>query len=214
MGGAEDEDMKSALRFLAMFTGVFAFGWLGVVLYSALVLGRLEPWTDPAAGGIYPAGQDGLVRMGERVYAANGCLYCHTQAVRSASLSADLDKKLGPRRLVARDFLNRGEALAGLLRMGPDLSNYGLRAPSAAEIHRHLFEPAIAVPGSDMPSYRFLYKTRRISGERAWNAVGGLSGPHAPQAGYEVVPSEEAEALVAYLLSLKRDYPLPEAPKP
>jgi cytochrome c oxidase cbb3-type subunit II len=31
--------------------------------------------------------------------------------------------------------------------------------------------------------------------------------------GYEVVPTEDAKALVAYLLSLKRDYPLPEAPE-
>ena len=32
--------------------------------------------------------------------------------------------------------------------------------------------------------------------------------------GYEIVPTYEAEALVAYLVSLNRNYPLPEAPEP
>jgi hypothetical protein len=38
-----------------------------------------------------------------------------------------------------------------------------------------------------------------------------VSGPHAPPPGYEVLPTQEARDLVAYLLTLKHDYPLPEA---
>jgi cytochrome c oxidase cbb3-type subunit II len=41
-----------------------------------------------------------------------------------------------------------------------------------------------------------------------------LEGADAPRPGHEIVPTAEAEALVAYLLSLKRDYALPEAPAP
>jgi hypothetical protein len=41
-----------------------------------------------------------------------------------------------------------------------------------------------------------------------------LSGSRAPPAGYEIVPTEEGKALVAYLISLKRNYALPEAPEP
>jgi cytochrome c oxidase cbb3-type subunit II len=41
-----------------------------------------------------------------------------------------------------------------------------------------------------------------------------LSGSRAPPAGYEIVPTEEGKALVAYLISLKRNYSLPEAPEP
>jgi len=41
-----------------------------------------------------------------------------------------------------------------------------------------------------------------------------LLPPDSPPEGYEVVPTYEAEALVAYLLSLNRNYPLPEAPEP
>ena len=54
-------------------------------------------------------------------------------------------------------------------------------------------------------------KTEESPASPARNAVVGLKGPHAPKPGYEVVPSEDARVLVAYLLSLKRDYSLPEA---
>jgi hypothetical protein len=62
-----------------------------------------------------------------------------------------------------------------------------------------------------MPSYRYLYENRRIAGQPSAQAVPGLKGPHAPKPGYEIVPGEDARVLVAYLLSLKRDYSLPEA---
>ena len=39
-----------------------------------------------------------------------------------------------------------------------------------------------------------------------------LDGDWAPERGYEIVPTDEAVALVAYLLSLKSDVPLFEAP--
>ena len=38
-----------------------------------------------------------------------------------------------------------------------------------------------------------------------------LTGKFAPKAGYEIVPTPEAEALVDYLLSLKKDHPIPGA---
>jgi cytochrome c oxidase cbb3-type subunit 2 len=36
-----------------------------------------------------------------------------------------------------------------------------------------------------------------------------LTGKFAPPAGYEVVPTAEADRLVEYLLSLKKDFPVP-----
>jgi cytochrome c oxidase cbb3-type subunit 2 len=55
---------------------------------------------------------------------------------------------------------------------------------------------------------------QQIQGQPSDEAIRGLTGPHAPPAGYEVVPTDDAKALVAYLLSLNRNYPLPEAPLP
>jgi cytochrome c oxidase cbb3-type subunit II len=190
----------------------FAAAWLGVVAYSYVTLGRLEPKLDEASGAVSPPTISGLAVAGQRVYAANGCVYCHTQVVRPSYLSGDIEKKLGPRRTVARDFVREQPVFTGTLRIGPDLANYGLRAPSPVEIYRRLFEPSQVTPSTLMPSFRSLYKVVKISGEPSAEAVTGLTGPHAPRPGYEVIPTEEAKVLVSYLLSLKRDYPLPEAP--
>ncbi len=64
-----------------------------------------------------------------------------------------------------------------------------------------------------MPRYAFLYETRAIEGTASINALQfEADSAFAPAAGYEVVPTQRAEALVEYLLSLKLNYSLPEAP--
>lgn len=206
--------VNSVFRLLAGISAVFAAGWLGVVAYSYFTLGRVAPVTMPATGDVLPPSVSGLAEIGGQVYAANGCAYCHTQEVRPASIAADIEKHMGLRRTVARDFVFRQRVWPGLARIGPDLANYGTRVSSPNDVYRHLFEPAEVTPGSNMPAYRFLFKVRKISGQVAWDAVIGLTGPHNPPPGYEVVPTEQARALAAYLLSLKQDYPLPEAPLP
>jgi cytochrome c oxidase cbb3-type subunit 2 len=190
---------------------VFAIAWWGVVGYSYLQLGRMQPVLDENTGEVNPPPFSGLAAAGQRVYAANGCVSCHTQQVRSGAFSTDVEKKLGPRPTVARDYLRDAPAFLGHLRIGPDLTNVGLRSSDPNWFHGHLYEPQTVTPGSNMPSYRYLYGMRRIAGQPSIEAVTGLKGPYAPQPGYEVVPTEQARVLVAYLLSLKRNYPLPEA---
>jgi cytochrome c oxidase cbb3-type subunit II len=199
------------LLFLGIFI-TFASAWAGLVAYPYLMLGRLMPFNDEASGEVLPPPLPGLAQAGQRVYAANGCLYCHSQQVRPAYLSTDIAKGLGPRRTVARDYIRERPAFLGTMRTGPDLTNVGIRY-NADWQHRHLYEPAIVTKGSIMPSFRYLYRMRKIQGAPAADAITGLEGPHAPPPGYEVVPTEDAKALVAYLLSLKRNYPLPEAPE-
>jgi cytochrome c oxidase cbb3-type subunit 2 len=60
-----------------------------------------------------------------------------------------------------------------------------------------------------MPSYRFLYEKRRISGEPSADAV-KLTGKDAPPEGWEIVPTYEAKCLVAYLMSLDQSHALKE----
>lgn len=194
----------------------FAASWLGVAAYSYTHLAHLEPVTDESTGDIVPPHITGLAVAGQRVYAANGCVSCHSQQVRPAAFSTDVEKAkaehdLSVRPTVARDFLRFQPALPGSLRIGPDLANVGLRSTDVDWFHRHLYEPAEMTHGSAMPSFRYLYRLRKISGQPSAQAVQGLTGPHAPQPGYEVVPTEEARVLAAYLMSLKRNYPLPEA---
>ena len=200
----------------SLFTGIFLiFGsaWLGLVNYPLKNLGNLQPVPDEATGGVLPPTVSGLAVAGQKVYASNGCVECHSQQVRFSPLTTDIDKELGKRQTVARDYLREKTALPGTLRVGQDLSNYGARASEDINaIHRHLYEPRSVNPWSNMPSYCFLYNVVKIQGQPSNEAVIGLTGPRAPKPGYEVVPTEKAKALAAYLLSLNQSYPLPESP--
>jgi cytochrome c oxidase cbb3-type subunit 2 len=60
-----------------------------------------------------------------------------------------------------------------------------------------------------MPAFRFLYEKRRVSGERAADAL-ILSGPDALPEGWEIVPTYDAKCLVAYLMSLDQSHALKE----
>jgi cytochrome c oxidase cbb3-type subunit 2 len=75
----------------------------------------------------------------------------------------------------------------------------------------HLYNPVSEVKSSIMPPFRFLFKKEKIDGAPSPDAL-PLQGELAPPAGYEIVPSEDAKNLVAYLLSLRVDVPLYDAP--
>lgn len=80
---------------------------------------------------------------------------------------------------------------------------------SAAWHHRHLYHPRSVTPWSTMPAFRFLYEKRRITGEPSADAL-KLGGPDAAPDGWEVVPTYDARALVAYLMSLDQSHELKE----
>jgi cytochrome c oxidase cbb3-type subunit 2 len=80
---------------------------------------------------------------------------------------------------------------------------------SAEWHHRHLYSPRSVTLDSNMPAFRFLYEKRPIGSEPSANAV-QLTPTDAPPLGWEVVPTYEAECLVAYLMSLDQSHPLKE----
>lgn len=201
-----------------IFTGIFlAFttSWVGLVAYPYFNLGNLQPLaSDEAVGGVVPPALSGQAIAGQRVYAANGCVYCHSQQVRQPHVTkADILRGWGKRASVARDYLRESPSFLGTQRIGPDLANIGARITDPQWLHRHLYEPSQVFPGTVMPSYRYLYNVRKIAGERSNQAL-DLTGPHAPKPGWEAVPTEDARNLVSYLISLNQNYPLPEAPEP
>jgi cbb3-type cytochrome oxidase cytochrome c subunit len=124
---------------------------------------------------------------------------------------ADMERGWGLRGSVARDYLQDAPLMLGSQRLGPDLANIGQRQPDAAWHLKHLYAPAALVDGSSMPPYRFLFETRKIHQAPSPAAL-VLEGDLAPEPGYEVVPTDDALALAAYLVSLKADAPLFEAP--
>ncbi|HEY2614663.1 MAG TPA: cbb3-type cytochrome c oxidase subunit II, partial [Chthoniobacterales bacterium] len=84
---------------------------------------------DEDGNDAYPAPKSGMADRGRRVYAANGCVYCHSQQVRADYAASDIDRKWGERRSAPRDYIFERPVLLGKMRMGPDLSNVGKRAP-------------------------------------------------------------------------------------
>jgi len=323
--------------FLGIF-GTFAFSWAGLVLIPNYQIGHLDPQMDEDGNDPYPAPKSGMADRGRRIYAANGCAYCHSQQMRADYAGSDLERtrdadpkkpKWGERRSAPRDYLFEHPVLLGKTRLGPDLANIGKAAPAeeenaapaaspaapttpqaspaanaapaaspatspakaaattspaaaaasppastttqtsstasatpaaspgvspvkavaatspataaaspaapasaapaasasptgttvatngaplpytAAWHHRHLYSPRSVASDSNMPAYRFLYEKRRISGERAADALNLGEGDAVPE-GWEVVPTYEARCLVAYLMSLDQSHALNE----
>ncbi len=108
-----------------------------------------------------------------------------------------------------RDYFGETYAFLGNTRVGPDLTNAGYRFTSRTQVHMHLYQPRAVNVWSTMPSYRHLYDLRKIQGPGSNNALPLAGTAYAPAEGYEVVPTQTAEQLVDYVLSLKRDYPTP-----
>jgi cytochrome c oxidase cbb3-type subunit 2 len=203
-----------------IFSGVlavFAIGFMTLAMAPAIQLGSLQPYVDEDTQDIYPIDVSGVQAEGRAVYVSQGCVSCHTEQVRAAGDGADIERGWGLRRTVARDYIYESPALLGSMRNGPDLANIGTRKDpadpdkySVAWHYMHLYNPQKTVPGSIMPSYRFLFEKRKIVGQVDAEAL-KLAGADAPQAGYQVVPTSQARDLVLYLTTLDHSHPLKEA---
>jgi cytochrome c oxidase cbb3-type subunit 2 len=201
-------------RLTTLFAGfflTFLTAWMGLVIIPYIQFGQLEPKLDEDTGDQFPPARSGLAERGKQVYQASGCIYCHSQQIRPYDVEDGHNRGWGARRTVPRDYLNDKPHLLGTMRTGPDLTNVGQRLSDAAWHHEHLYAPQSKSPWSTMAPYKYLYRVQKIQGQPSPNAL-KLEGEYAPPPGYEVVPTPDAEALVAYLLSLNRNYALPEAP--
>ena len=266
--------------FLGIF-GTLAFSWVGLTVIPNWQIGHLNPQSDEKGTDIYPMPQSGMVTRGARVYAANGCIYCHSQQVRAEYAGADIERKWGDRRSAPRDYIFERPVFLGKMRMGQDIANIGARAPaeqespapasspatqgaaaspgaskpptspapaapppskspataavagaspsaspsagppwpeqtrglppmySAAWHHVHLYSPRSINLDSNMPSYRFLYRARRITDARSTDSL-KLTGSDAPPEGWEIIPTFDARCLIAYLMARNQSHPLKE----
>ncbi len=123
----------------------------------------------------------------------------------------DLDHGWGLRHSVAEDYLYDYPVQLGSLRAGPDLSNIGVRNPDATLQLKHLYAPKSVTANSAMPSFKYLFTVQKIGDGPSPDAL-SLPVGDAPPAGYEVVPKPEARQLAAYLLSLRANVPVYDAP--
>jgi cytochrome c oxidase cbb3-type subunit 2 len=197
--------------------GVFAISFVLLAMAPALQLNGLQPDVNEDTGDIYPIDVSGIGAQGRAVYVSQGCVACHTEQVRGAGEGADLARGWGLRRTVARDYIYDSPVVLGYMRFGPDLANIGTRTDpdnpdkySAAWHYKHLYDPRLTSGDSIMPSYKFLFDTRKIAGQPDADAL-QLPGGEAPPPGYEIVPTTAARELVAYLTTLDHSHALTEA---
>ena len=228
--------MKNLPLLYCGILGVLVAPWCGLILASNVQFGGLQPGASEEGDPVYPKPASGIGEQGRQVYIEMGCVYCHTQQPRPESaevlfdqtvktkdgtkvepvyFSPDLARGWAKRGSVARDYIYESRPLLGFMRIGPDLADVGAR-PIAADdsdwLYLHLYDPQIKSPGSVMPPFRFLFTLKKLGDQPSPEALKlPDSAAIRPPAGYEIVPTARAQALVAYLRSLNIDYELPEA---
>jgi len=222
----------SLRSFILGLTASFGIAWLAVVVIPFFKMRSLAPIelseeTDGVAGVFIPK-RAGRIADGAMVYAENGCYLCHTQVIRPTyagndlhrpdwgGLKDDADRGDTRRETNAFDFSGEKFAQIGVSRMGPDLSNIGRRveaiyaagANPEAWLYAHLYDPRMKPErrNSTCPSFRFMFEEREVKGNVSEDAL---------QFGNEYttafIPTDDAKALVSYLLSLKKDQTVPAA---
>ena len=196
---------------------VMATSWLGFVLVPQLQLGSRQQVMVSETGQYYPSMRPGIARQGEQVYRANGCVYCHSQQVRPKGFGTDVERGWGGRpglvQSVDQDYLYDRPVMLGSQRIGPDLANIGLRQTNEVTLLIHLYDPQITMPKSVMPPYRYLFEKRELK-FGAKPSADALPLGDRVQRGYEIVPTDDARALAAYLMSLHSQTVLFETPGP
>lgn len=201
--------MKNGPVFFLGLLAAIAISWGGIVVGSHLQLSSLAPYYDETQSDAFPQRMGGIAARGQLVYADLGCAACHTQQVRRPDFGADKDRGWGERQSVARDYIYQPRPQLGASRLGPDLATYGARMekiPDAAErVYGFLYSGGAAHPG-----YKFIFEREPVVGQVSAKAL-KLSGAAASEAGFQVVPTERAQSLVAYLLSLRHGFQYPEA---
>lgn len=146
-----------------------------------------------------------LEQRGLEVYISEGCVACHTQQVRPLEMDEPYGRAAVPAdfaRLKPLNIFVQTPALLGSERTGPDLSNVGARQSSDVWHYIHLYNPRAVVADSVMPAHRWLFK--EVDAPTPAQTLVRLPPEFAPANGKAVVTTPDAEALVAYLLSLKQ----------
>lgn len=102
-----------------------------------------------------------LIKLGEHIYAIEGCWYCHTDQTRTLVQDTVLN---GSDSFPAppsspNEYIYQRITFAGTRRIGPDMSRVGVKRPSRDWHKGHFWSPKTASAGSIMPSFRHFFDT-------------------------------------------------------
>src|SRR5215210_469454 len=93
---------------------------------------------------------------GRRLYAANGCVYCHSQYIRPQDWTGVSSFRTVGRVAQAGDYAYQQTLMLGTERTGPDLSQEGGAHPDDWHL-AHFYNPRYTSPKSIMPQFSFYY---------------------------------------------------------
>jgi len=135
---------------------------LGSLLFllAGLAFTVMLPGLEPYPLGATVAPYTELQLRGRAVYIREGCVYCHTQQVRSVEAgigTVHTKGDIGPESQPG-DYAYQQPVLWGTERQGPDLSHVASRPPgnSVQWQIEHLKNPQLFNQGTLMPSFRHL----------------------------------------------------------
>jgi len=157
--------VKSITRFVLGIFVLFGLSWIGFVAYPYMTFAELKADRDSVTNELTPPNVPGVAQQGSRVFAANGCVYCHSQFAHDKTEGGDIDRGWAKRRTVARDYMNDRQVFLGVSRLGSDLTNVGVRQKDAQWYYRLLYNPQSISPISAMPAYRWLFREQKVAGQ-------------------------------------------------
>jgi len=217
--------------FLAGISFTFCVAWVVLIAVPAARMEHRQPvkMSDAADAPYYQHNVSGRILNGAEIYQNNGCFTCHTQLVRPQDVSRKglmVAEGGGPvRETGEHDFDGEAFANIGLQRIGPDLSNFGIRAEAYAEkakmsaeqwVIEHLnnprngrLHPDSEGKPTDMSWSKCPAQTQMFDAVNPQAQRGGVVVTRDDGGAYQ--PSQDARVLASYLLSLKRNEPLPPA---
>lgn len=184
--------------------GLLLMGAVALLVFAAVILVVIPASSldrIPAAHGLRPYSDRALA--GRAVYIREGCVYCHSQQIRDPAFTNDERRGWG-RPSVPSDYVYDQPHLLGTMRTGPDLLNVAVRLPDRKWHYMHLYQPRLVAPWSVMPSFPYLFEVKDRPGPT--DEVVQLPAGAGPR-GQVVVATEDARALVDYLLALDRSFP-------
>lgn len=108
------------------------------------------------------------LKLGHRVYVAEGCWHCHSQRVRSVSKD---DLRWGPVSH-AREYQNvlQRPVLFGRRRVGPDLIREAGRRSNDWHI-AHFYKPTSVSPVSVMPEYKWFFDEQGVPNKKGMAVI-------------------------------------------
>ncbi len=182
--------------------GVFVVLSIGVAVIPAFQMESYEPLPK----------QEDLTEKefkGLQVFVGEGCVACHTQQVRNI----EMDNVWGERPSIPEDYhyskqrldvWRQSASILGSERTGPDLTDIGKRQPGAAWQLLHLYNPRAVSKESIMPSFPWLFEEVDSSAVKEQDVTVAVPKEYLQEPGKQVIATEEAMQLVAYLQSLKQ----------